>query len=145
MCASSSLCLRASDRPSSLASASLSCRDWASRSSCCLCRSSSLESCSHWTSICRQANIHQAFQEATSHIVTRKHILGQILNAWLTLALYRFASSAISTACLTWRQADHSLCCASCWLARAARRATSNSSRSLKEWQTKKCRINIKH
>lgn len=49
----------------------------------------------------------------------------------LTLALWRFASSAISTACLTWRQADHSRCCASCWLARTARNATSNSSRSL--------------
>lgn len=84
------------------------------------------------------------FPEATSHSVTRKHVFWETVKAWLTLALYRFASSAISTACLTWRQADHSLCCASCWLARAARRARSNSSRSLKDWQTRKCRINIK-
>lgn len=148
VCVSSSLCLRPSDRPSSLASASLSFNACASRSSCSLSRASSLDSCSHCTSTCTHTNRHTGYEgfllekttgEGAIHILNavQCHTTGKVCiytpNVSLTLALYRLASSAISTACLTCRQADHSLCWASCWLARTPRRATSNSSRSLKD------------
>lgn len=89
------------------------------------------------------AYTQRGLPEVSSYNRRKNHSFRGIIYASLTVALYRFASSAISTACLTWRQADHSRCCASCWLVRTARRARSNSSRSLKDWQTKKCKTKI--